>query len=107
MEKYNFLLNPDSVFFKKRSPEKSIDLNSHKICNLFSDSEYERLIKVIKFYGLNVYLIKITNYPSAAIRIGISFAPIAANQTIALSFFALPIVCFGVFGPTIKESPSV
>jgi len=46
-------------------------------------------------------------YPSAGIRIGTSFAPIAANQTIALSVFALPIVCFGVFGPTIKESPAV
>ncbi len=51
MEKYNFLLNFYSDFLKKISPEKSIDLNRHKICNLFSDSEYERLIKVIKVFG--------------------------------------------------------
>ena len=50
---------------------------------------------------------KVQIYPSAGIKIGTSFAPIAANQTIALSVFALPIVCFGVFGPTIKVSPAV
>ena len=47
---------------------------------------------------------KVENYPSAAIRIGKSFAPIFTNQTIGLSFFGLPLVYFRVFGPTIKET---